>query len=78
MRTLLILGPFITVPRLSAILLIGFWFVTQLLSGILSLGVATEQTSGIAFWAHIGGFVAGLILVQFMAPSRRPHPAQSF
>jgi membrane associated rhomboid family serine protease len=76
-RTLLILGPFITIPRLSAILLIGFWFVIQLLSGILSLGIAIEQTSGIAFWAHIGGFVAGLILVQFMVPSRRPDPAQS-
>jgi membrane associated rhomboid family serine protease len=69
-RTLLILGPFITVPRVSAALLIIFWFVMQLFSGVVSLGAATEQTAGIAFWAHIGGFVAGLVLVQFMAPRR--------
>jgi membrane associated rhomboid family serine protease len=70
-RTLLIIGPFITVPRISAMLLIGFWFVTQLFSGVVSLGVTTEQTAGVAFWAHIGGFVAGLILVQFMAPPKK-------
>ena len=69
-RTLLIIGPFITIPRISAMILIIFWFVTQLFSGLTSLGPATEQTAGVAFWAHIGGFVAGLILVQFMAPPR--------
>jgi membrane associated rhomboid family serine protease len=62
-RTLLFLGPFITITRISALLLIGFWFLTQLLAGVASLGATTEQTAGIAFWAHIGGFIAGLILV---------------
>jgi membrane associated rhomboid family serine protease len=70
-RTLLIIGPFITIPRISAMFLIVFWFITQLFSGLTSLGPATEQTAGVAFWAHIGGFVAGLILIQFMAPPRR-------
>ena len=69
-RTLLFIGPFIAMPRLSAALLIGFWFVTQLFAGVTSLGAETEQTSGVAFWAHIGGFVAGLVLAQFMAPPR--------
>ena len=64
-RTLIFLGPFITMPRVSAILLIGFWFVMQLFSGIASLGVESEQTSGVAVWAHVGGFVAGFILVRF-------------
>jgi membrane associated rhomboid family serine protease len=70
-RTLLFIGPFITMPRISAAILIVFWFVSQLFSGVMALGVSTEQTSGVAFWAHIGGFVAGLVLVQFFAPARR-------
>jgi len=69
-RTLLFLGPFITVTRISALLLIGFWFVTQLLSGLASLEIATEQTSGVAFWAHIGGFVAGLVLALVFRPKQ--------
>ena len=69
-RTLLFLGPFFTVTRVSALFLIGFWFVTQLLTGFASLGVATEQTSGVAVWAHVGGFVAGLVLTPFMRPRR--------
>jgi membrane associated rhomboid family serine protease len=64
-RTLVFLGPFITMPRVSALFLIGFWFVLQLLSGVASLGVEAEQTSGVAVWAHVGGFVAGFILVHF-------------
>jgi membrane associated rhomboid family serine protease len=74
-RTLLIIGPFITFTRLSALILIGFWFVTQFLAGILSLGARTEETGGVAVWAHIGGFVAGLVLCQLMR--RRPAPGFS-
>lgn len=70
-RTLLFLGPFIMLPRVSAFFLIGVWFVLQVLSGVASLDVRAEQTSGVAFWAHIGGFIAGLVLVQFFRP-RRP------
>lgn len=67
-RTLLFLGPFITITRISAIFLIGFWFVMQLFSGIASLGAETQQTGGVAFWAHIGGFVAGLALTPLLRP----------
>lgn len=48
---------FITVVRLSATLLLGFWFLWQLLQALLSVGVS-DQVS-VAFWAHVGGFVAG-------------------
>lgn len=64
-RVLLFLGIFVTVTRISALVMIVFWFVLQLLSGLASLGVSTEQTAGVAFWAHIGGFMAGLILAKF-------------
>ncbi|MGH2523274.1 MAG: rhomboid family intramembrane serine protease, partial [Anaerolineales bacterium] len=61
-----ILPWFVEIP---AILYLGFWFASQLFSGVLSLGTST-MTGGIAYWAHIGGFVAGLVLVPFF--SRRP------
>ncbi len=71
-RTLLFIGPFIAMPRIRATFLIIFWFITQFLSGVMSLGATSEQTSGVAVWAHVGGFVAGFLLVQFIAPPRRP------
>jgi membrane associated rhomboid family serine protease len=58
------LGPLVFLPRISAFFLIGFWFVTQFFAGLASLGATSEQTSGVAVWAHIGGFVAGVALVQ--------------
>jgi membrane associated rhomboid family serine protease len=61
-RTVLFLGPFISFPRISAIIVIGIWFVLQLLSGVASLGAEAEE-SGVAVWAHVGGFVAGFVLV---------------
>jgi membrane associated rhomboid family serine protease len=76
-RTLLIIGIFFTITRISAMVLIVFWFATQFFTGITSLGGTSEQTGGVAVWAHIGGFVAGLILVQLMAAPRR-EPVSSF
>jgi membrane associated rhomboid family serine protease len=61
-RVFFFLGPLSRVTRISALLYIGFWFVTQFFSGIGSLGVATAETGGVAYWAHIGGFAAGLAL----------------
>ncbi|HKR62119.1 MAG TPA: rhomboid family intramembrane serine protease, partial [Thermoanaerobaculia bacterium] len=49
---------FITVREIPAVLILGFWFVLQLLSGVGSLGVPDAQDlGGVAFFAHIGGFV---------------------
>jgi len=65
-RVLLFLGLFATVTRVTAIVFLGFWIVTQLLSGFASLGAPTAQTEGVAWFAHIGGFAfgaaAGLLL----------------
>jgi membrane associated rhomboid family serine protease len=55
---------FITLRELPAIFILGFWFVLQLFSGVGSLGVQDAQdTGGVAYFAHIGGFVAGMILI---------------
>jgi len=71
-RTLLLIGPFILVPRIAAAFLIVFWFASQFLAGVMSLGVTTEQTSGVAVWAHIGGFLCGLVLLQVLRPRGKP------
>jgi membrane associated rhomboid family serine protease len=76
-RTLIFLGPFILVPRIAAAFLIIFWFITQFISSITSLGAPTESSGGVAVWAHVGGFVAGLILIQVMRPRVR-RPALSY
>ncbi|MBI4236085.1 MAG: rhomboid family intramembrane serine protease, partial [Chloroflexi bacterium] len=55
----LVLCFFITVVRVPAIILIGVWALLQVFSGVGSLGV-TAQTSGVAYWAHVGGFLAGM------------------
>jgi membrane associated rhomboid family serine protease len=65
---LLIIFPVIEIP---AFVLLGVWFLTQFIYGIASFG-DTLQTGGIAWWAHIGGFVAGIILHPFFRRRRRP------
>ena len=60
-RTLVFLGFFVTVAAIPAWVLLGLWFVLQLLSGLPALG-RLGGNGGVAFWAHIGGFVAGLLL----------------
>jgi membrane associated rhomboid family serine protease len=61
--TLIPIFIFIQVVELPAILVLGLWFVLQFFSGLASLGYQTAEAGGIAWWAHIGGFVAGLVLV---------------
>jgi membrane associated rhomboid family serine protease len=57
--------------RLPALVLIGIWFAMQLFSGISSIGEVGGGEAGIAFWAHVGGFVAGLLLIFiFRQPGR--------
>lgn len=70
-RVFFFLGPLSHTTRISALLYIGFWFVTQFFNGIGSLGVQTAETGGVAYWAHIGGFVAGLGLA-FLFKRRPP------
>ena len=54
---------------LPAWIVLGYWFVVQFLSGAATAIAATSSTTGIAFWAHVGGFIAGLILIKLF-PSR--------
>lgn len=54
---------FFQLVEIPALLFIGFWFVMQFFSGALSLVSANGQMGGTAWWAHIGGFVAGIIMI---------------
>ncbi len=63
---------FLGVFPVPAAFLIVFWFLLQLLNGVAALGATTSVTQGIAFWAHVGGFIVGLLLVWvFRRPRRR-------
>jgi membrane associated rhomboid family serine protease len=50
--------------RLSAWFFLGVWFVLQVLGGLSALGVPDAEQGGVAVWAHVGGFVAGLALIK--------------
>jgi membrane associated rhomboid family serine protease len=52
------------VTQVPAYIVLGFWFVLQLFQGVGSLGTMTSQSGGVAFFAHVGGFVAGLVLIR--------------
>ncbi len=68
--TLIPIFIFIIVREVPAIFVLGIWFVFQLFVGVSSLGVSPEQAGGVAYFAHIGGFVAGMILVVLMGGLR--------
>lgn len=72
-RTLIFFFGFITFTRVSAVLLIGLWFVLQLFQGLADLGNPTAEGGGVAVWAHVGGFAAGFLLVFLFRGPRRPY-----
>ncbi len=72
--TLVPLFFFFQIIEVPAIFFLGFWFVMQFLSGVGSIATATSggATGGIAFWAHVAGFVAGLSgVIVFRRPERQ-------
>ena len=69
--TLVFIVFFVTFIELPALLVLGFWFVIQLLSGTADLAQTAADGGGVAYFAHIGGFVFGLLLIKAFAD--RPH-----
>ncbi|RMF65731.1 MAG: rhomboid family intramembrane serine protease [Calditrichaeota bacterium] len=59
---------FLTVRKIPALIVLGFWFVIQLLYGVSSIG---SRGGGVAFWAHIGGFIAGIVLLNLFASRKK-------
>src|SRR5215831_6258090 len=67
-RSVLVFFVFVRIARIPAGLLIGFWFLTQLVD---AGAVARVQTGGVAYLAHVGGFVFGAITARLFESSRR-------
>ena len=57
------------ITAVPAVVVLGFWILIQLISGVGSIAT-TSDTGGVAYMAHVGGFVAGLVLVKLMATRR--------
>ncbi len=77
--SVVVLVPIVLVPlffQIPAILYLGIWMLTQVFSGVGSLA-SVEDAAGVAWWAHIGGFVAGMILGPLFVRGRDSrHPWQ--
>jgi membrane associated rhomboid family serine protease len=76
----LTLVPLIFLPwlmEIPAFIYLGIWFLSQLSSGLLTLGAAGDF-GGIAWWAHIGGFAFGALTVTLVAPASRRPRANAF
>ena len=74
--TLLPLGFFSQLVQLPAVFFLGFWFVQQFFFGVAEMGGPRSSGGGVAWWAHIGGFVAGLVLVWVFQSAKRKPPAR--
>jgi len=60
----LVLVYWVYIVRIPAVFFLGFWFIFQFLEGIMTLGLG--MPSGVAYWAHIGGFVVGVALAPIL------------
>lgn len=67
-RLLILRLGIVSVP---ALMFLGIWFLQQLINGVAALTVDTAQTTGIAFWAHIGGFAAGVVIAVLLRMTTR-------
>lgn len=63
-ETLVPVGFFITTVNIPASIMLGYWFVMQFFAGYAALAVETTATGGVAFFAHIGGFITGFALAK--------------
>jgi rhomboid family protein len=59
---------YLQLMELPAVLVLGLWFLLQLLSGSATIGAAVS--GGIAWWAHVGGFLAGMLLILLVRPRK--------
>ena len=75
-----ILVPIVFIPlffSVPAVAFAGIWFFMQLIQGASELFSPLQLGAGIAWWAHIGGFVAGWVLLGALDPAAAAHPGQA-
>jgi membrane associated rhomboid family serine protease len=71
-RTVIFIFIFFTIVTLPAIVLIGVWFLLQLLDSVTALSHVQQGMGGVAYVAHVGGFVTGLVITLLLRPLLRP------
>lgn len=59
---------FFTVVEIPAFIFLGIWFLIQFASGAMTIGRTSALSGGVAWWAHIGGFLVGMLLLKLMGP----------
>jgi membrane associated rhomboid family serine protease len=72
--TLVFIVIFITTIDIPAAFLLLYWFAIQFFSGVGTVGAEAASNGGVAWFAHVGGFIAGLLLVMLMPTSPRARP----
>lgn len=70
-RTLVTIPPFITMVNVGAGVMLGYWIILQIISSLGVLGTSMGEQGGVAYFAHIGGFVFGFLIAKMM-PTRDP------
>jgi membrane associated rhomboid family serine protease len=72
-RVKIVIPPFLWGPVfvLPATVFLGIWFCLQFFSGALSLAAGPDEMSGVAWWAHVGGFVFGMAGAMIAGPRAR-------
>ncbi len=71
-RTIIFIFIFFTIVTLPSIILIGLWFLLQFFDGVAALSQAQQSMGGVAYFAHVGGFVTGLLITLLLRPWLRP------
>ena len=67
-HTVIFLGFFVQTVQVPALIVIGFWAIIQVVNGLISQGALNQ--GGVAWFAHVGGFIAGLITIKLWQPRR--------
>jgi membrane associated rhomboid family serine protease len=62
---------FLTTMEIPAVYILLYWFLVQLVSGFGSIGYSQLSQGGVAWFAHVGGFLAGMLLILVMRPAGR-------
>jgi len=67
-HTVIFLGFFVQTVQIPALIVIGFWAIIQVVNGLIAQGALNQ--GGVAWFAHVGGFIAGLITIKLWQPRR--------
>src|SRR2546421_9884567 len=77
-RTIIFIFIFFTFVILPTIVLIGIWFLLQFFDGVAALSNVQQGMGGVAYFAHVGGFVTGLVITLILRPLLKPPPDISY